>query len=151
MKRTALIVAWLVSVAAAFLAGRRSVEPRCEFIVETRTDTVRVVQPELMVIDRRGSRTERLPVVGGGVEADSVEVEVPVEQAVYEGEGYKAFVSGYRPMLDSLVFERNISVAVPRKQHAPTRRWSVGLQAGYGITPRGFQPYLGIGMTFRLF
>lgn len=29
-------------------------------------------------------------------------------------------------------------------------KWSVGLQAGYGITPKGFQPYLGIGLQYRI-
>ena len=30
-------------------------------------------------------------------------------------------------------------------------RWGVGAQAGYGITPAGFQPYLGVGVSFNLF
>ena len=29
-------------------------------------------------------------------------------------------------------------------------KWSIGLQGGYGITPKGFQPYLGIGLQYRI-
>ena len=28
-------------------------------------------------------------------------------------------------------------------------RWSWGIQAGMGITPKGLQPYIGLGATFR--
>ena len=30
-------------------------------------------------------------------------------------------------------------------------RWNVGIQGGVGITPKGVQPYIGVGVSYRLF
>ena len=74
------------------------------------------------------------------------------EQAYYEDSLYRAWVSGYRPRLDSLmVFPKTVyqtvtndiyHTVVPKK-----KRWGVGLQAGYGC-PGGF--YFGVGMSYDL-
>ena len=78
------------------------------------------------------------------VAADSVRVIVPQEQKEYQGDGYRAWVSGYRPALDSIEIERMVL-------REKARRWSVGLQAGVGVTPRGVQPYIGVGVTIKIF
>ena len=78
---------------------------------------------------------------------DSVLVEVPIAQRHYSDTTYEAWVSGYEARLDSIrVFQREVT---QWKESKPSR-WSFGVQAGYGITPKGFQPYLGIGATVRL-
>lgn len=59
------------------------------------------------------------------VAADSVRVIVPQEQKEYQGDGYRAWVSGYRPALDSIEIERMVL-------REKARRWSVGLQAASG-------------------
>ena len=83
---------------------------------------------------------------------DSVAVEVPVESREYAGEGYRAYVSGWQPRLDSLVLERPVYAAtVAQPVAARTRRFSIALQAGYGMTPRGLLPYVGVGVSVRLF
>ena len=82
---------------------------------------------------------------------DSVGVVVPIVQNVYEGADYKAYVSGWQPRLDSLVLNRvetRVTLPSPTRREPP--RFSAGLQAGYGITPRGFQPYIGIGVAIRI-
>ncbi|MDE6133948.1 MAG: hypothetical protein K2F79_00025, partial [Muribaculaceae bacterium] len=73
----------------------------------------------------------------------------------YETADYRAVVSGFSPSLDSLTIYPRSSVAVAgfsfNGQNEKRRsRWSIGLQAGYGFTPRGPQPYLGVGVTFRI-
>ncbi|MBD9092127.1 MAG: hypothetical protein EGQ20_06335 [Bacteroides oleiciplenus] len=75
------------------------------------------------------------------------------EQAYYEDSLYRAWVSGYRPRLDSLmVFPRTVyqtvtndiyHTIVPKK-----KRWGLGLQVGYGY-PGGF--YVGAGINYNLF
>lgn len=79
---------------------------------------------------------------------------VPITQKVYRDPSYIAWVSGYRPSLDSIkVFSSTHYITktiVERKQPPDVRRFGVGLQAGYGITPRGMQPYVGIGIGMRL-
>lgn len=75
------------------------------------------------------------------------------EQAYYEDSLYRAWVSGYRPRLDSLqIFPKTVfrtvtndiyHTIVPKK-----KRWGLGLQVGYGY-PEGF--YVGAGVSYDLF
>ena len=74
------------------------------------------------------------------------------EQAYYEDSLYRAWVSGYRPRLDSIeVYPKTVyqevtndiyHTIVPKK-----KRWGLGLQAGYGY-PNGF--YVGGGVSYNL-
>lgn len=84
------------------------------------------------------------------VKGDSAEVKIPISQKVYETEDYRAYISGYRAQMDSIfIVQRTTTVKVrePTKQ----KRFSVGVQAGYGFTPKGFQPYIGVGVSVKLF
>ena len=76
------------------------------------------------------------------------------EQAYYEDSLYRAWVSGYRPRLDSLqVFPRMVYQTVTNDIYHPVaikpkkKRWGLGLQAGYGY-PGGF--YVGAGVSYDL-
>lgn len=80
---------------------------------------------------------------------DSADVIIPITQKMYEGEGYRAYVSGYNPSLDSLLLFREVEHVKIRSPTKPPR-FSVGLQAGYGVTPKGFQPYIGVGIAVNL-
>lgn len=80
---------------------------------------------------------------------DTVFVSLPKEQRVYEDSAYRAVVSGYRPSLDSIQVYQQHSVVKVTKREAPPR-WSLGLQGGVGVTPKGVQPYFGVGITYRL-
>ena len=78
---------------------------------------------------------------------DTVPVLVPIVQKVYTDSTYTAWVSGYRARLDSIAVYRQTQTVTVRQK---PRRWSIGLQAGYGLTPQGPQPYVGVGVTYRL-
>ena len=74
------------------------------------------------------------------------------EQAYYEDSLYRAWVSGYRPRLDSLmIFPKTGYQTVTNDiYHTITpkkKRWGLGLQVGYGY-PGGL--YLGVGMSYNL-
>ncbi len=81
---------------------------------------------------------------------DSVAVSIPITQTRYETEDYRAYVSGYNARLDS-IFVTSKSTVVRIRDPVKPKRFSVGLQAGYGMTPKGFQPYVGIGVSVNLF
>lgn len=75
------------------------------------------------------------------------------EQAYYEDSRYRAWVSGYRPKLDSIeVYPKTIYQTVTNDiYHAvkpKMKRWGLGLQAGYGY-PGGF--YVGAGVSWNIF
>lgn len=82
---------------------------------------------------------------------DSVEVSLPITQRTYTDDStYTAWVSGYHPQLDSLrTYWRTVTVTRIEAQTARRCRWGIGVQAGYGLTPKGPQPYLGIGLNFN--
>lgn len=79
---------------------------------------------------------------------DSVNVQIPITQRVYEDSTYRAYVSGFDARLDSiLLFPPTKYVTITAKE--TKSHWDIGMQAGYGITPKGFQPYIGIGISFN--
>lgn len=86
---------------------------------------------------------------------DSANVVVPITQTVYEDSTYTAYVSGYRASLDSLIFRMPREVTTITNTHyQKPKRWSVGIQVGYGMTLKGtpqFAPYVGIGVSYNLF
>lgn len=76
---------------------------------------------------------------------DSADVVIPITQKVYEDSTYKAFVSGYKASLDSFYIYPQTKIITIREK---PKRWHIGITIGYGITPKGFQPYLGLGCTY---
>lgn len=87
---------------------------------------------------------------GADVEAivpDSLTLQLPITQNVYEGEDYKAFVSGVYPSLDSLfVYPRREIVTIKK----PPKRWHIGPTIGFGYTPHGFESFFGISLTYSI-
>ena len=83
------------------------------------------------------------------VRVDTVtkEAVIPISQKVYKDSMYTAWVSGYRPRLDSI---KVVNSVVTRDMVLKPRRWSVGVQGGVGMTPKGVQPYVGIGVSWRI-
>ena len=104
--------------------------PRDSAVV--RYETVR-----LMVAD-----TARVTVTDTVRVADSVEVVVPITQRVYGDSLYRAYVSGYRPRLDSIFIYHPTTVVTGVQK--PEK---IAIFAGVGGTGicGGFSPSLGIG------
>lgn len=91
--------------------------------------------------------------MGEKISADSVEVQVPITQTKYEGDTYTAYVSGYNASLDSLILRMPHETMTITKRPKP-KRWSIGIQVGYGMTLGGtpqFGPYVGVGISYNLF
>ena len=80
---------------------------------------------------------------------DSVFVDVPIEQKVYSDSNYTAWVSGYRPRLDSISITHKEVSFHNLVNNKGSKRLYLGIQVGYGITPRGMQPYLGLGVSYK--
>ena len=104
--------------------------------------------------------TERLPKaerdtfgndINVGSKTDSADVVIPIEQREYEDSTYHAWVSGYRVRLDSIrTYTQRDVVTIRENIKERPKRWHIGLQAGYGVGPRGVQPYIGIGVTYSI-
>lgn len=89
-----------------------------------------------------------LPLVDTVRLTDTVYVEVPISRTEYRTDDYYAVVEGYRARLlqvDVFPEVRTVTERVTKQ-----RRWglTLGAQVGYGITPKGAQPYAGLGIAF---
>lgn len=84
---------------------------------------------------------------------DSAEVIIPIEQKVYEDSLYKAYVSGYKPSLDSLlIYPRKETITITNKTYHKPKRFGIGVQVGYGVTigeQAKFVPYVGVGISYN--
>lgn len=76
---------------------------------------------------------------------DSVNVIVPITQKKYEDSTYVAYVSGYKPQLDSISIYNKITTITEK-----SGRWGIGIVGGYGYGSKGFTPFLGVGIYYKL-
>ena len=143
-------------VVGSFFFGRESVKDTT--IVSTKIerdtiivrDTIRQYYPK--EVERVVIRTERVevPIERCDTIRDTMWVNLPIEAREYKSEEYFAIVEGYNPMLKYIeVYPRtayiNSTETIKKRKH-----WGVGIgvQGGYGITPKGWQPYAGVGVSF---
>ncbi|MBQ2450862.1 MAG: hypothetical protein II273_04755 [Lachnospiraceae bacterium] len=71
----------------------------------------------------------------------------------YKDSTYYAKISGINAYLEEIrVYPKTITQYINTKEYVyvPPKKWSVGIQGGIGITPKGLQPYLGVGVSRRL-
>ena len=83
---------------------------------------------------------------------DSVDVELPISERTYKNDEYYAVVRGYDPSLKYIeVYPRTIYLTTTNTV-TKHKRWdiSLGAQMGYGVTPKGWLPYTGLGLTFGI-
>lgn len=106
MKSIYMILATIALVVFAFLFGRHRAEVRSHNVAGSvvRTDTVTVRdtlrEPFPVVVDVTISEDSiEIPPDDIFIKSDSLVV-LPVEVKTYEGKGYRAQVSGYKPNLD---------------------------------------------------
>ena len=87
---------------------------------------------------------------------DTVYMPLPREYVTYEKDSvYTATVSGFMPRLEEITVYPKTQYITVQTEKVYTEykhyKFGVGVQAGYGITPAGFQPYLGLGLSYNLF
>ena len=144
-----IIGLWLATLICRCHHSTESEQPLRDTIV----DTIKVVKPiavDSVVTRYKWVNVERVKdttIVNEVSEVvfDTIRVRLPIESKHYTAESYDAWVSGYEPQLDSIkVYNREVIVKVKKS------RWSVGVQGGVGLTPKGVQPYIGVGIGYRL-
>lgn len=134
------------------------------FVPDSASDSAQVAVKDYKIpasaVKVRGNRRE-LPIIGdnhhdsipdscyiavGIIPEDSVTISLPITQKVYRDSTYTAYVSGFDAKLDSIkVFSQMVTVT--KKEPPPA--FTFGVQAGYGITPAGMQPYIGLGVQYN--
>ena len=149
------LIVFVGSVVGAFFFGRSTVRTdivRTEVDRDTIVvrDTIREYYPQEVV--RTVVRTERVevPIIVRDTIREGVEVEIPIEEKEYKSEEYYAVIGGYNPYLKSIEVYPRTEYINTAETITKRKRWgvSLGVQGGYGITPVGWQPYAGVGVTF---
>lgn len=85
--------------------------------------------------------------LAGDTVREPVIVPIRITQKEYQTDDYHAWVSGYNPALDSIhIFRKTLSVT----QKQLSRRFGIGITAGYGIGKNGLSPYVGVGGYYRI-
>lgn len=149
-----IIVIPILAYAAGLRRGQNKAQRgvKTDTLIVYRIDTIKAVQPVFL--------TERIVDTMWLHLTDTVTVRdsVPVirTQREYGDSTYHAWVSGFRPELDSIsVFRREETVIVEHFPDAGKKmRWGVGIQAGYGITvgKDGINsiPFVGLGVQYNI-
>jgi hypothetical protein len=155
MKTAVLVLLAALALAGSYLLGRRSVKPEIVEIHRTDTVVVRDTVRETVLVPKVRYLT-RVDTVLLKVPGDAVKVPVlvPISRKVYEGEDYRAVVSGFRASLDTLdIFRKTQTVTntVVQRVEVPgkPKRWGIGVSAGYALTPQGVKPYIGAGIQYN--
>lgn len=118
-----------------------------------RIDTIRLIPEPITKVVRV---VDSIPVPFPVYKTDTLIVidtlYLPREQKHYKEKEFEAWISGYQPNLDSIwVYNKTAEVntiSVPLR-----KRWSIGVQAGYGVTigaQPAFAPYVGVGINYNI-
>lgn len=162
-----LILVGLTAFFGGFVIGKNRTEKPPGGVtetVETTVDTVVRRMPVQRDVSAAGTRRFVVPTycfLGTVAERDSVTeepqcsadsalVELPIVQRHYADSAYEAWVSGpIDPQLDSVrVFAP--TTVVTRQEWKPPKRWHIGPTVGFGYTPRGLEPFIGISLTYSI-
>lgn len=150
------LIIFVGCVIGAFVLGRASIKNTSIVHTEMIRDTIvvrdTIVQYYPKEVERVVVKTERInvPVVVRDTIREVVEVELPIEEREYKSDEYRAVVGGYNPYLKSMEVYPTTKYINTTETIKERKRWgvSLGVQAGYGMTPVGTQPYAGVGVTF---
>lgn len=70
----------------------------------------------------------------------------------YRDSSYYARISGINAFLEYIeIYPKNTIKYITTTEIIceQPKKWAIGLQGGYGITPKGMQPYVGVGLTYK--
>lgn len=148
------VIQILILCFLSFLTGRCTKRAEIDFVQKTDTvihrDTIRDSIPYPVYETVIQTVPEMFPIyitLEGDTVRDPIFVPIRITQKEYLTDDYHAWVSGYNPSLDSIdIFRKTMSIT----KRQSSRRWGIGITAGYGIGRNGLSPYVGIGGYYRI-
>ena len=159
MKKGFWIVLALLAASIAINVWFWTTEPEPSVVIERDTvwrDSIIREPAPAETIDIGKTVYIKVPVpkyLPGDTIHDSIEVPVPIYQKRYEDSLYTAWVSGYRPNLDSIrLYLPEVQTTITKTIVKPSPLITFGIQAGggYGIINRKPDIYVGVGAQLNL-
>ena len=156
----ALALAALIGFGIGYGLGKKGIEISERRDTVTVIDTITIEKP--VTRDSVIVRTEKVYVKvyndndnenendNLNLNEDSVAVEIPITQKVYEDSTYKAWVSGFHANLDSINVYQSTNTITITKTIKDKKRFGVGIGVGVGTDGKGITPYIGIGIHYDL-
>ncbi len=150
MKNALIITLVIALILASYFVGRRTPTEveiiKRDTVTVVKTDTIRITK--VKEIEKKVVDTILVAVKDTIILNDTTFIQLPREQKIYTGENYKAWVSGYRPKLDSLnIYQKTI---IKEITNTVEKKWGLGVMGGYGVTKEGLSPYIGIGLYYKI-
>lgn len=140
-----------------FLLGRGCDTDPADTDVKTHTEIIHdtIFYPRPVPVLTSVIDTLYVPLTDTVTLRDTAYVLLPVEQRYYRTDDYEAWVSGFRPSLDSCrVFRetRLITTEITKKERK--KRFGLGVQVGYGVGLADGKikpvPYVGVGLSYNI-
>lgn len=158
MKVIGAIGVFIAGAAAGVLVSLlcRTGSPQPEVIKETDTLVVRdtIIEDKPVFVTITKLDTMLIAIRDTVHLTDTAYVVVEREQKHYKGDDYEAWVSGYRPALDSIWVYPETRYVTKTVPVSSKKRWGIGIQVGYGVSlPEGkpqLAPYIGVGLSYNL-
>lgn len=165
MKRAFWILVALLAASIAVNVWLWFREPKVETKIETKTDTIwrdTVIEKPVPTESVQTGRVVyiRVPVPGErdtlrDTIRDSIDVPIPIAQKRYDDSLYTAWVSGYRPALDSIRLhmpEVQTTTTITNTIVRPQPHISLGIQVGtgYGLIHKQLDAFVGVGGQINL-
>ena len=147
----------IVNAIGYFVNEHRNAHPR-EMKVKVDTlfvyDTIFIEKTVIKKVEIIDTLLLPVPITDTLMLHDTVLVHLPIEHRQYSDPRYTAWVSGYRPQLDSIqICQRAEYITKGIAPIQKPKRWGIGLQAGYGVTLLNNQvfpaPYIGVGLNWN--
>ena len=156
------IIRWIIVILLAIivlLGVFISIKIRPKTIIERDTitivkiDTIRIAKP--IYIKEKVIDTIFVPIKDTIRTNDTLYLQLPKTQKYYSKDSlYQAWVSGYRPTLDSInIFQKVIEKTIINTITKNPRRIGIGVMGGYGITfgeQTKLSPFIGVGLYYRI-
>lgn len=162
IKRLLIVIAAMAAaIGISYLIGRRDGRKAANLGDSVKVDTLvvfdTITQYEPIVEERIKLEKILVPVAKTDTlwMHDTLLVYLEREQLVWQDSLSRIYASGIFPQIDSVehfVKDRIVTIEKSRVVPKPCR-WSIGIQAGYGVTISGSvkaAPYLGIGVSYNL-
>ncbi len=161
VRRIVVVAVLLVFAVLTFRIGSiLRANHQTDEVVKIRTDTliirdtVKIEKPVYVTKVVLDSILVAVPVIDTIMMTDTLYIRLQKEQKYYRDKDYEAWVSGYRPELDSLNIFR-ISSQIETKYQVEKGKGGkvgIGVQIGYGVTfsqTPVFSPYIGVGVSWN--